>query len=700
MKRLQTILLTCFISFLPALAQHEGQNIEGGLAKDGYGLWLNYEYVENDALREHYLSYFTDVRTPGSSETIQVIKDELSTAFKGLFNTTLPVGNSSTASNHLELKLVNEKDRTYNSFESLEQEGYSIVSDDKRRVLTIEAPTEAGLLYGTFHLLRLLQNREPIANLHITEEPAVHLRMLNQWDNLNGTVERGYSGQSIYKWDELPNGDVSRYHDFARANASIGINAISINNVNTDPNILRPSYLTKVKKLADIFRPYNIKIFLAANFASPMPPSDTPHTFKKWGGIGNLDKSDPLDKEVINWWSDKIDEIYREIPDFGGFIVKANSEGMPGPHDYGRSHADGANMFARLLKPHGGAVIWRAFVYSHLRDDDRVKQAYQEFLPLDGAFEDNVLVQVKNGPLDFQPSEPPSPLFGAMKHTSLMPELQITQEYLGHSTYLVYLGPMWRKFFEFDTFAPDKKHSTIAGLVQDKGQKLTGIAGVANVGDDRNWTGHHFAQANWYLFGRLAWKPESNVEEIALDWIKMTWSHDEETVQSIAAIMNHSLDNFIDLQAPFGLPVTVDRAVHYHPAFSIRNGLYWQANANGIGYDRSENGSDFVSQYFSPNKELFNEIVTCPEEYLLFFHFMEWDKEYNGKETFYDQVVRINRESVQKMEADARSWEQLQVRLGGQRHREVSQRMEKQLSDARVFHERFISFLDDIIQDK
>lgn len=658
--------------------------------------WLNYEYVENDMLRDHYLSYFKHIKIKGTSPSMTLLKDELSNAFTKLFRRDISFNSSPLKQNFINIFLVEENDPLFDELNKLNNDGYMIKTDDTNRSLKICSLTEAGLLYGTFKLLSMLQKRESLSTFIFIDSPLLDLRMINHWDNLDGTIERGYSGQSIFKWDELPDGNLNRYHDYAKANASIGINAISINNVNADPNILKPVYLEKVKRLAEIFRPYNIKLFLSVNFASPISPSSTPNVFKKWGGIGNLDKSDPLNKDVIDWWSNKIDEIYKEIPDFGGFVIKANSEGMPGPQDYGRTHADGANMFARLLKPYGGIVVWRAFVYNHQRNEDRVKQAYLEFINLDGEFDDNVLLQVKNGPLDFQPSEPPSPLFGAMKKTNLIPELQITQEYVGHSTYLVYLAPMWEKFFKFDTYQPETQNSTVAGIIQDNRQKLTGIAGVSNVGDDPNWTGHHFAQANWYLFGRLAWNPQSDIEKITADWIRLAWSNDDKVVKTIKGIMERSLNNFIDLQTPFGLPVTVDGPTHYHPAFSHRNGTYWKADSNGIGYDRSSSGTDFVSQYHKQNRDLFNNIETCPKEYLLFFHFIEWDKRINNKENFYELITKVNYESITKMRADAQLWDGLKDNIDLKRHQEVRSKFNKQLYDAEQYHNNFLLFLQSI----
>lgn len=660
---------------------------ESYMLEDGHSLWLRYHPMEDERLRDEYHSYFKTVYLDVESSATKVIRDELSRAFPGFFGSDPIFADTLSSGCQLSITLSKSTDPGYSLLEGLKKGGYLIQVDSTERVIEISALTDAGLVYGTFHLLRLLQQRESLGcQPIIVEEPAVDLRMLNQWDNLDGSVERGYSGRSIYQWDDLTEGDHQRLIDFARANASIGINAIAINNVNADPNILKPENLEKVERIARIFRPYGIRIFLSANFAAPMKPSSTPHAMKRWGGIGTLTTSDPLDTSVIRWWKEKIEEIYSLIPDFGGFLVKANSEGMPGPQDYGRSHAEGANLFARLLKPHGGILIWRAFVYGKQADEsDRVKQAYQEFKPLDGHFESNVLLQVKNGPLDFQPSEPPSPLFGAMVHTNLMPELQITQEYLGHSVYLVYLGGMWQQFFRFDTRQSNRHPSTIADLVTSDKQPFSGVAGVANVGNDRNWTGHHFAQANWYLFGRMAWNPAVDNDQLVREWIQMTWSTDQLVRESIWDIMRHSLDRFIDLQTPFGLPVTVDRGKHFDPSFHSRNGLYWYADRSGIGYDRTASGSGFVNQYHPLNSEKFSHTASCPEAYLLFFHFLPWDYRFPDGEALRDRMLRRNRESLLHLKEMCSRWKLLEGEIDSQRHAEVSRKMERQLTEAKDF---------------
>ena len=404
-----------------------------------------------------------EISAPHQSPTLNIAVEELHQAWKGA-----PV------------RLVIQRDK------QLQPEGFRIRHEDNK--ITLTSPTETGLLYAAYHLLRMQATRQNVTATQTTENPAYSLRILNHWDNIDRTVERGYAGQSLWNWEELPNTLSDRYKEYARANASIGINGTVLNNVNASPQILSTEYLQKVKALADIFRPYGLRVYLSVNFASPM-------------ALDSLSTADPLDKKVIRWWKNKVKEIYRIIPDFGGFLVKANSEGQPGPCDFGRTHAEGANMLADALKPYKGIVMWRAFVYSP-SDADRAKQAYLEFEPLDGQFRNNVIVQVKNGPIDFQPREPYSPLFSAMQHTPLMVEFQVTQEYLGHSNHLAYLAPMWKEFFEFVTPA-----------------SLKAVAGVANIGTDTNWCGHTFAQANWYAFGRLSWQPSLSSENIADEWL-------------------------------------------------------------------------------------------------------------------------------------------------------------------------------------
>lgn len=660
--------------------------------EDGYRLWLRYTTVKL-TLPQEQQSIFSTIYINAKTEIGRAIAAELTTGLAGMLGIQPKINPSKKATAFVEISAGPGYGITKKALKKVGNEGYIIktIQHKKNKILVIKSTGDAGLLYGAFHLLRLLQTNKPVYNINITESPKIGYRMLNQWDNLDGSVERGYSGKSIYKWDDFSGQNIQRYVDFARANASIGINAVVLNNVNADPRILRHDYLQKVAKLANIFRPYNIKVFLSANFATPLPSSSTPDVLKKWGGIGRLSTADPINKSVQQWWKKKIGEIYLLIPHFGGFLIKANSEGMPGPQDYGRSHAEGANMLAKLLQPHNGMLIWRAFVYAHSnKEPDRAKQSYDEFYPLDGQFEKNVVLQVKNGPLDFQPLEPPHPLFGALKKTNLFAELQITQEYLGHSTYFVYLAPMWKQFLEFDNH-----NNSIANIIgKNHSPKISGIAGVANAGDDRNWTGHHFAQANWFAYGRLAWNPQEHIDSITTDWLKMTWATDEPAIKKLRALMNQSWINFSKLQTPMGLVVTTDPVAHYHPALKQRANTYWKINSMGIGYNRTTTGSSYVNQYDDFNKQAFDDLATCPEHYLLFFHFVEFHHRLQNGKTLKRNLLDGFQESITAINELNLLWQSLKNIIDKQRYDEVLQKIEQQKKDALAFQKAFIDVLN------
>lgn len=546
--------------------------------------------------------------------------------------------------------LAIEKDK------ALAADGFKIVcSEGNIRVIS---PTENGLLYGAYHLLRLQESGQAITST--TENPAYTLRILNHWDNTDRTVERGYAGESLWDWEKLPHTLSESYKDYARANASIGINGTVLNNVNASPEILSAEYLSKVKTLADVFRPYGIRVYLSVNFASPMV-------------LDSLPTADPLDKRVIRWWKKKAGEIYGLIPDFGGFLVKANSEGQPGPCDFGRTHADGANMLADALKPHKGIVMWRAFVYSP-SDADRAKQAYLEFKPLDGNFRSNVIVQVKNGPVDFQPREPYSPLFGAMRHTPLMVEFQITQEYLGHSNHLVYLAPMWKEFF---------------GLVPPS--TLKAVAGVSNIGSDANWCGHPFAQANWYAFGRLAWNPSLSSEAIADEWLRQTFSKEKEFVEPIGRLMLRSHEAAVDYMMPLGLHHIFAWGHHYGPEPwcdvpgarpDWMPSYYHRAEESGIGFDRSHTGSRATAQYPDSLCRLYDDPATCPEPYLLWFHHLPWNHRMKSGRTLWDELCHRYDSGVQQVREFQKTWDRVESLIDAERFRDVQSRLKTQLRDA------------------
>jgi alpha-glucuronidase len=647
-------------------------------AEDGYELWLRYRPVADQAQLRAYRADLTQLFIGGGSPTMDVARWELTTGLRGLLGTeagltdrvtadgTLIVG---TPTNHPVIARLGLGE----DLRAVGREGYLIrsVQVDGRRATVIAANEDIGALYGAFHLLRLLQTHAALDELSVASAPQVQHRVLNHWDNLNRTVERGFAGFSLWDWHKLPHYLDPRYTDYARANASIGINGTVLTNVNANAVVLTPEYLEKAAALADVFRPYGIRVYLTARFSAPRE-------------IGGLDTADPLDPRVQAWWREKTAEVYRYIPDFGGYLVKANSEGQPGPHDYGRSHADGANMLADAVAPHGGIVMWRAFVYDNQVPVDRIRQAYDEFAPLDGQFRENVLVQVKNGPLDFQPREPFHPLFGAMPRTPLMMEFQITQEYLGHGTHLAYLAPLYSEVLQSDTHARGPG-STVARVVDGSlhGYRMTGMAGVANTGTDRNWTSHHFHQANWYAFGRLAWNLDLAPERIAEEWARMTWSNDPRVVQPVVGMMRASRDAVVNYTGPLGLHHLMAANHHYGPGpwvdetFGGRRRADWtatyyhRADTTGIGFDRTPRGSDAVGQYFAPVRDLFANRQTVPDELLLWFHRARWDERLGSGRTLWDELVHRYSEGVQTVWQMQRTWDSLEALIDPRRFSDV-----------------------------
>ncbi len=579
---------------------------------DGSQLWLGKQYANSCQV----ISQLPD------DATAKIAKQELENNWRG---------------KNVELKI----DKSLNL-----GEGYNIYArpaqqgDNIQYEATITASNPIGLLYGAYELIRLQNtdayntgsgNQQNFSKaIDETEKPQVGLRILNHWDNLDGSIERGYAGKSIFKWEEIKlgkngkGGSISKsLHDrlitYARANASLGINGSVLNNVNASPKMMTAEYINKVKIIANILRPYGIRVYLSINFASPM-------------ALGYTETADPLDKKVQQWWKKKAKEIYATIPDFGGFLVKANSEGQPGPGDYHRTHADGANMLADAVKPYGGIIMWRSFVYgANHKGEDRVKQAVSEFKGMDGKFRDNVILQSKNGPLDFQPREPYAPIFDNIKQTPQIAELQITQEYLGQSKHLTYLAPMWKEFFGFVN--PDR---------------LVGISGVANIGDDANWCGHPFSQANWYAFGRLAWNPSLTAEEIAHEWLVQTYENqDERFTKPVEMMMMTSREACVNYMMPLGLHHIFKFDHHYGPepdGFIASYPLEWcpvyyhKADAQGIGFDRSSKGTDAVGQYPEPYRSLYDNIETCPEEYLLWFHHVPWTYKMKSGSTLWQEL--------------------------------------------------------------
>ena len=633
------------------------------IAENGHQLWLRMQPNETDVR----------VACDVSSPTADIAADELRRYWRGTPDISLSL-----------------------NAQMADDDGFAI-SRTPNGGLLIQAARDRGLLYGAYHLLRQQETGQPI---NPTEQhPAFGLRLLNHWDNLDGSIERGYAGRSIFWRNDkrevmsdkqhssliTPHSSLITPHssllqDYARANASIGINGTVLNNVNASPRMLAKEYLDSVRMIADVLRPYGISVFLSVNFASPMTVA-----VEGVNGGKPLTTADPLDRQVAQWWKAKVDEIYRLIPDFGGFLVKANSEGQPGPGDYKRTHAEGANMLADALLPNKGIVMWRAFVYGyHEGNTDRVMKAAAEFKPLDGQFRKNVIIQIKNGPLDFQPREPYSPLFDQLKQTPMMPELQITQEYMGQSRHLVYHGPMWQEFLSFVT------------------NPMPAIAGVANIGLDDNWCGHHFSQANWYVFGRMAWNPGLSSEQIAREWLQQTFSSDEHFLVPMTWVMQTSHEACVDYMMPLGLHHIFKGDHHYGPEpegnqpnfpDEWKPVWYHKAGKDGIGFNRSTHGgTGATQQYRAPYNQLFDNIETCPEQYLLWFHHLPWTFRMADGQTLWQNLQRHYRHGVEMVDRYVDTWQQMRPYVDSQRHREVSQRLSHQQENARQWRDHCIGY--------
>ncbi len=663
-------------------------------AEDGSKLWLRYQPLSAKQVKSLSMG-ISSVVSEESGDCTAIT--ELQYAWKQLTGKELPVAASLK---DYSLVIGTEKSKLIQSLglqkelQTLGSDGFIIrtMKSKGNKITVIASKGENGLLYAVFNLLRNIQLYVPSSNIlrtiqlssspftfDIKEVPSYKIRILNHWDNLDGTIERGYAGHSLWKWDELPGKLSPRYKEYARANASIGINGTVLNNVNASPEILSNAYLQKVKALAEVFRPYGIRVYLSVNFSSPT-------------ALGGLPTSDPLNESVQQWWKDKAKEIYGLIPDFGGFLVKANSEGLPGPQDFGRTHADGANMLADALKPYNGIVMWRAFVYKSSMDD-RAGQAYNEFTPLDGKFRSNVILQVKNGPIDFQPREPFSPLFGAMTRTALMPEFQITQEYLGASNHLVYLAPLYKECLESDTYCSGEG-STVAWVTDGKlfPHPLTAIAGVANIGEDANWCGHQFAQANWYAFGRLAWNNELTPEVIADEWIKQTFNQQKEFVEPVKEMMLASREAAVNYMMPLGLHHLFAWGHHYGPEpwctipgarADWLPSYYHKADTLGIGFDRTlDTGSKAVGQYFVPLRNDYNKLKTCPEQYLLWFHHVPWKYKMKSGQTLWNELCYTYDKGVQQVRGFQKTWDKMESFVDAQRFHEVQSRLKIQSKDA------------------
>jgi len=665
-------------------------------AEDGYELWLRYHPVSDPALLEHYRTALSGVLIEGGySPTLNAARDELRMGLGGLLAREVPfVGKAGqdgilVAGTPATSALIAGSDLS-NDLKSAGDEGFvirSIRAAAKRQII-IGANTDVGVLHGVFHFLRLLQTHQRLDSLSIAEAPRIRHRLLNHWDNLDGTVERGYAGFSLWDWHKLPDYLPRRYKDYARANASIGINGTVLTNVNANAVSLTPEYLKKAAGLAAVFRPYAIRVYLTARFSAPIE-------------IGGLKTADPLDPQVQGWWKQKADEIYRYIPDFGGFLVKANSEGQPGPQQYGRTHADGANLLGDALAPHGGIVIWRAFVYDDKVPDDRAKQAYNEFKPLDEKFRSNVLIQVKNGPIDFQPREPFHPLFGAMPGTPLMMEFQVTKEYLGFATHLAYLGPLFKEALDSDTFAKGAG-SSVARVIDGSldGHTLTGIAGVANIGSDRNWCGSVFAQANWFAYGRLAWDHALNSEAIASEWIRMTFSNDPTFVRGVSSMMVASREAVVEYMTPLGLHHLMARDHHHGPGPWVSGGprsdwtsvYYHRADENGIGFDRTATGSNAVAQYYPPVADGFASLERCPDAYLLWFHHVGWNHKMRSGRTLWEEICRHYQGGVEAVRRMQATWQSLEGSIDSERYEETRVFLKIQEAEARWWRDACVLY--------
>ncbi len=667
--------------------------------EDGSDLWLRYPAVPLEGLRALYQAALNHVVVDGQSATLDIAEAELVRGLGGLTASEVTVAAAPTGDGAVVLgspgSSIVDSLGVAGDVAALGPEGYLVAeteTTDGQRVIAVLGNTDIGVLYGSYALLRHVQSHKPLAGLSISSSPKVQHRLLNHWDNLDGSVERGYAGRSLWNWSALPGTLSPRYEDYARANASIGINGTVLTNVNANAQVLTADYLDKVAALADVFRPYGIVVYLTARFSAPIE-------------IGGLSTADPQNASVQQWWASKADEIYQRIPDFGGFLVKANSEGQPGPQDYGRSHADGANMLADALAPHDGIVMWRAFVYAEDSPVDRIREAYDEFKPLDGQFAPNVLVQPKNGPLDFQPREPFHPLFGGMPQTPLTLELQITKEYLGQDTHLAYLGPLYEEVLQADTYA-DGAGSTVARVVDGSvhGYLTTAMAGVANIGSDTNWSGSHFNQANWYVYGRMAWDPDLTAEGIAEEWIRQTLSNDPLVVAPVTQMMMDSRQALVNYMTPLGLVHIMATDHHYGPGPWVSdlgraewNPVYYhRADGQGIGFDRTAAGSGAVEQYFDPVAQQFGSRDSVPEDFLLFFHHVGWQETTSSGRTVWEELVHRYSVGVDSMGAIRDAWATVDGLVDGERFAAIDEYLEIQHYEARWWRDACLTYFADV----
>lgn len=658
--------------------------------EDGYALWLRYHKIENKSVRKKYASQIKSLVILNKGEVANTAAKELSKGLSSMLDTKvesqMSLGKGSgkiivgTVENAAITQAINK-----NKTGEIKNEGYAIFSLDKN--IYIAATDEKGLLYGAFHFLRTVHSGADISKLNVLENPKVKVRILNHWDNMDRTIERGYAGFSIFNWHQLPDYIDPRYEDYARANASIGINGTVVTNVNANYLVFRPDYMDKFAALADIFRPYGIKLYLTARFSSPIE-------------LGGLKTADPLDPAVQQWWNEKTKEIYKRIPDFGGFLVKANSEGQPGPQEYNRTHADGANMLADAVAPFGGIVMWRAFVYSNEEPVDRAKQAYNEFVPLDGKFRKNVLVQVKNGPIDFQPREPIHPLFGAMPKTPVMMEFQITKEYLGQGTHLVGLSKMYEEVLKTDTYVKGKG-SLVAKVIDGSldNQELTGMAGVANIGNERNWTSNLFAQADWYAFGRLAWDPYMESKTIFEEWAGLTFDNTE--VQKTAIhFLENSHEWCVKYMTPLGLHHIMAANHHFGPGPWVSrmsradwtSVYYHKADSVAVGFDRSVTGTNALEQYSPEFATQYASADKTDLKFLLWFHHVPWNQKLSTGKTLWEEMCEEYNRGVQGVTSMVTDWNKLKGKVDEERFQQVAMHLKIQEDEAKWWRDACLSY--------
>ncbi|MBM7540300.1 alpha-glucuronidase family glycosyl hydrolase [Amphibacillus cookii] len=651
-----------------------------------YKAWLQYKQITNEPLKATYLKMLKSIHIVSNSNIVDSAVKELLLGIEAMLGRR-PTIEKSPAEATIILETitdieVDDRDR----FSQVGEDGFEIIvhhNFSEKTQIFLAGQSEKGVLYAVFSLLRSLQLHRPVDRWATIETPKNRLRMINQWDNIDGTIERGYAGCSIFFKDNTFRENIQRIKDYARLLASVGINAISINNVNVwdiETNLITREYLPKVRQVSDIFNRYGISMFLSINYASPIT-------------MGELDTADPLDKRVKVWWEEKVRDIYRYIPNFGGFVVKADSEGRSGPFSYNRDHADGANMLAQVLKPFNGIVVWRCFVYNHLQDwrdrqTDRARAAYDHFKPIDGKFLDNVILQIKNGPMDFQVREPISPLLGGLKETNYMLELQITQEYTGQQIDLCYLIPQWKEILNFDTHAKGEG-TKIKDIVNGDvfGNRLGGIAAVSNIGDNMNWTGHTLAQANLYGFGRLTWDPDLSTEEITQEWVNLTFGHNSQVVENIQAILLKSWLVYENYSSPLGIGWMVNPNHHYGPNIDgyeySKWGTYHYADRDGIGVDRTvDTGTGYAGQYFSPNAEIYNNLEKCPDELLLFFQHVSYRHVLQSGKTVIQHIYDTHFDGVEQVKGFIDNWCKLEGEIDQTIFNNVRERLQLQLQNA------------------